>query len=40
MSELTLDLHLRVTKIDDIVMGDRIRESFWQHEVDTHTPRP
>ena len=28
-----------VTIIDKLVGGDRIRESFWQHKLDTVTPQ-
>ena len=30
---------IRVTIIDKRVGGERIRESFWQHKLDTFTPK-
>ena len=29
---------IRVTIIDKLIGGNRIRESFWQHKLDTFTP--
>ena len=30
---------IRVTIIDRLIGRDRTRESFWQHKLDTFTPR-
>ena len=30
---------IRVTIVDKLIAGDRIRESFWQHRLDTFTPQ-
>ena len=30
---------IRVTVIDKLIGRDRTRESFWQHKLDTFTPR-
>ena len=31
--------NIRVTIIDRLIGRDRTRESFWQHKLDTFTPR-